>query len=88
METNSFACKWPNKEHSQQEVWGPLRHSKAWAWTEYPLTVKLQEFYISVFLIEIRDFFHFEDLIHSVGVPVSDPPECSFNVSLGSTDLN
>jgi hypothetical protein len=29
-----------------------------------------------------------KDIILSVEVPVSDPPKCSFNVSLGSTDLN
>ena len=39
------------------------------------------------FLSEIRDLCHFEDIIHSVGVPVSDPQKYSFNVSLGSTDL-
>jgi hypothetical protein len=46
------------------------------------------EFYSSVFCSEIQDFYHFEDIIFSVGVPVSDPPKCSFNVSLGSTGLN
>jgi hypothetical protein len=30
------------------------------------------EFYSSVFLGEIRGFCHLEDIIHSVGVPVSD----------------
>jgi len=39
-------------------------------------------------LSEIRDFDTFEDTIHSAGVPVGDKPKCSFNVSLGSTDLN
>jgi hypothetical protein len=46
------------------------------------------EFYRSVFFSEIQGFCHFEDIILSVGVPVSDPPKCSFNVSLGSTGLN
>jgi hypothetical protein len=31
------------------------------------------EFYSSGFCSEIRDFCHFEDIILSVGVPVSDP---------------
>ena len=31
------------------------------------------EFYSSVFCSEIRDFCHFEAIILSVGVPVSDP---------------
>ena len=35
-----------------------------------------------------RLFFHLEDIILSVEVPVRDPPKCSFNVSLGSTGLN
>jgi hypothetical protein len=39
-EKNSFGCKWPNWG-TQQEVWGLLRHSKAWAWTVHPSTVKL-----------------------------------------------
>ena len=34
----------------------------------------VKEFYSSVFLSEIRDFCHFQDIIHSVGVPVRDPP--------------
>jgi len=40
------------------------------------------------FLSEIRDFCHFEDIIHSAGVPVSDPQTCSFNIILVSTDIN
>jgi len=39
-------------------------------------------------LSETRDFVTFEDIIRSVGVPVNDPPKCSFNVNLRSTDLN
>jgi len=47
------------------------------------------EFYSSVFFCsEIRDFCHFEDIILSVGVPVSDPPKMFVNVSFGSTELN
>ena len=40
------------------------------------------------FLSEIPDFCHFENIIHSVEVSVSDPQKCSFSVSFGSTDLN
>jgi hypothetical protein len=40
MELNSFGCKWPDRENSRS-VWGPLRHSNAWAWTEHPSCVKL-----------------------------------------------
>ena len=42
---------------------------------------------LGCFLSEIRDFCHFEDIIHSVGVPLSDPQKWSFNLSLKSTDL-
>jgi len=38
-------------------------------------------------LSETQDFVTFEDIIHSVGVPVGNNPKCSFNLSLGSTDL-
>jgi hypothetical protein len=38
-------------------------------------------------LSETQDFVIFEDIIHSVGVPVGNNPKCSFNLSLGSTDL-
>jgi hypothetical protein len=44
-------------------------------------------FTAEIFCSEIRDFCHFEDIILSVGVPVSDP-KMFVNVSLGSTELN
>jgi hypothetical protein len=37
-----------------------------------------------VFWVKSETFFHIEDIILSVEVPVSDPSKCSFNVSLGS----
>jgi hypothetical protein len=52
------------------------------------ITVKLAEVLQLGVPSEIRDFDTFEDIIHSVGVPVGNIPKCSFNVSLGSTDLN
>jgi hypothetical protein len=45
------------------------------------------EFYSSIFCCEIRDVCHFEDIILSVGVPVSDP-KMFVNASLESTELN
>jgi hypothetical protein len=74
------------REH--RKVWGPLGHSKAWNWTDHPSTVKLVGVLQLCSLSKIREFCHFGDIILSVWVPVSDTPGCSFNVSLGPTDLD
>jgi len=52
------------------------------------ITVKLVGVLQLGVLSKSRDFDTFEDIIHSVGVPVGHIPKCSFNVSLESTDLN
>ena len=50
-EINSFGCKLPTMENSRS-VWGPLRPSKPWAWTEHPPTVKL----VWVFQLGVSDW--------------------------------
>jgi hypothetical protein len=72
MEMNSLSVNDLTREHSRKcegrkgiqklELGQNIRQLSSWL-----------EFYSSVFCTEIRDFCHFEDIILSVGVPVSDP---------------
>jgi hypothetical protein len=46
-----------------------------------------KQFCRSVFLKVNLDFYTFEDVIHSVGMPVGNTPKCSCIASVGSADL-
>ena len=50
---------------------------KAWVCAEHPSTVKLVGVLQLGVLSEIRDFDTFEDIIHSVGLPVGNTIKCS-----------
>jgi hypothetical protein len=72
MEINSLAVNDLTREHSRK-CEGRKGIQKLEPGQNIHQLSSLLEFYSSVFCSEIRDFYHFEDIILSVGVPVSDP---------------
>jgi len=72
MEINSLTVNDLTREHSKK-CEGRKGIQKREHGTENPSTVKLFGVLQLGFCSEIRGFCHFEDIILSVGVPVSDP---------------
>ena len=77
MEINSLAVNDLTREHSRK-CEGRKGIQKLEPGQNIHQLSNWLEFYSSGFCSEIRDFCHLEDIILSVGVPVSDPSQNSF----------